>query len=140
MGAHNAATLAVARDRIAAVRDRLREATGETADWAGILDRALIAEPGGTLKAWMQAHHDAEVKTFQTTIKVALYGQPVIELIDDWWIPGARRVDAARATRVVLDGSEREYAGVTTFVATEDLYVGFGKWGDDRVQLIVFSA
>lgn len=140
MGAHNAATLAAARDRIIAVRDSVREASGATADWAGILDRALIATPGGTIKAWMQAHHDDEIQTFQTTIKVAHFGQAIIEPIDDWWIPGARRVDAARATRVLLDGSEREYAGVTTFIATEDLYVGFGKWGDDRVQLIVYSA
>lgn len=139
MGAHSPATLDVARQRVSAVRDQLSELADDT-PWVARLDAALAAVPGGTLKAWMTQHHDQTVETLQTTIRVSHFGQPLNEPIGDWWTPGPRKVDAARATRVVLDGSDREYRGVTTFVATDSVYVGFAAWGADRVQMLVYSA
>lgn len=141
MGAHNAATLDVARERAQSVVSVLREYPGadHVAEyWRDEIEDILEnGSTTGTLKAWMQAHHDEPIDTLQTTIRVARDGQGVIEPGRPW-APGSRRVDAARATRVVLNGSEREYAGVTTFLVTERGYIGFAKWGDDAVQMLVY--
>lgn len=139
MGAHNAATLDVARRRTEAVRDYLRGwQNNEDQSWADLLDRALALAPGGTLKSWMQRHHGQKIKTFQTTIAISLDGKPILE-VDAPWIPGTRLVDAARATRVTLDGSSRDYAGVTTFVAG-DVYVGFASWGENKIQFLAYAS
>lgn len=142
MGAHNAATLDVARQRTQAVRDMLAENTENPSNvfWVEYLDLAL-AEPkrGGTLKAWMQHAHDQVIDTLQATMTIVTEDgcAPDVRNVG-LWAPGARRVDAARATRVLLDGSERAYAGVTTFVSTDRIYVGFAKWGETAVQMLVY--
>ncbi|QXN74020.1 hypothetical protein SEA_BLAB_94 [Microbacterium phage Blab] len=122
----------------------------------------------GTLKAWMQRHDGDPIDTLQTTIRVAYpvttcerhggeWGDdetcqrctdidgkarraPLVGVIEPGrpWAPGSRRVDAARATRVVLDGSSRDYAGVTTFLVTERGYIGFASFGEDAVQMLVY--
>lgn len=146
MGAHNVATIATARERAEAVRDGLmaqfREDGYDVAHhWASEIQAALDAPRGGTLKAWMQRHHDEPVDTFQTTLVIARDGKGVIEYdrAQDWAV-SARRVDASRATRVLLNGSTREYAGVTALTGSGRVFLGFASWGSDKVQMIVFSA
>lgn len=148
MGAHNAATLDVARQRTEKVRDVLKEQSdnddGDQASWMWLntIDAAL--ERGtttGTLRAWMTAHHDAPIDTLQATIRVVnedgTRGDIVVEKL---WAPGSRRVDATRAATVLLNGSRRDYAGVTTFLTSDSVYVGFASFGKDRVQMLVFAA
>lgn len=146
MGAHSPATLGVARDRTEAVHKMLADmAAADGMDlashtWSETLGFILKnGETRGTLKEWMKRHDGEPVDTLQVTIRVARDGQGVIEPGKPW-APGSRRVDAARAACVLLDGSRRDYAGVTTFLTDETTYVGFAGWGDDSVQLIVFSA
>lgn len=142
MGAHSAATLDVARQRVEAVRDRLGQNTENPSNvfWFEYLDLALNdPQRSGTLKAWMQRAHDQVIDTLQVTIDVVTEdGKQGDIRIRDHWAPGARRVDAARATRVLLDGSTRDYAEVTTFIATDRIYIGFTSWGKDAVQMLVF--
>lgn len=141
MGAHNTATLDVARDRAKAVITLLQEYRGDdhvAEYWRDEIQ--TILEQGrteGTLKAWMQRHDGEPIDTLQTTIKVARAGSGVIEP-ERPWAPGSRRVDATRAATVLLDGSRRDYAGVTTFLVTERGYIGFASWGDDAVQMLVY--
>ena len=54
-----------------------------------------------TLKKWMMEHNGQTVSTLQTD-----------KHNGRTWQPGARMVDATRATYVTLDGSRRDYAGM----------------------------
>lgn len=141
MGAHNAATIDVARDRAKGVIALLREfpGTDHVAEyWRDEIE--TILEQGrtdGTLKAWMQRHDGEPIDTLQTTIKIVDDGRAVIEP-ERPWAPGSRRVDASRAATVLLDGTRRDYAGVVTFLVTERGYIGFAKWGDAAVQMLVY--
>ncbi|WNT45348.1 hypothetical protein SEA_BABYDOTZ_95 [Microbacterium phage BabyDotz] len=152
MAAHNQATLGVARDRAQSVVNQLRAYPGDdhvAQYWVDEIETILeTGRTEGTLKAWMQRHDGDPIDTLQTTIRVARdepTGDPfdpvrevgVIEPARPW-APGSRRVDAARATRVVLDGSSRDYAGVTTFLVTERGYIGFASFGPDAVQMLVY--
>lgn len=142
MGAHNAATLDVARQRAEKVRDdlRARESDHVAEWWADQIELGLErGRTTGTLKAWMQAHDGEPVDTLQVTIVVARDGHSVIEP-ERPWAPGSRRIDATRAAVVLLNDSRRDYAGVTTFLTEEKIYVGFAKWGADRVQMLVYVA
>ncbi|QUE25390.1 hypothetical protein SEA_FIZZLES_96 [Microbacterium phage Fizzles] len=149
MGAHNAATLAVARDRAQAVVNLLREypGTDHVAEyWRDEIENILengVTE--GTLRAWMERHDGEPIDTLQTTIKVVLKladsdRNALVPTIEPQrpWAPGSRRVDATRAACVLLNGSRRDYAGVTTFLVTERGYIGFAKFGDDAVQMLVY--
>lgn len=66
------------------------------------------AGPAGTLKAWMQAHNGRQIDTFQ-------YDRNTLRP----WVPGARTLDASRATFFELDGSSRYYAGMAVLAATD---------------------
>lgn len=153
MGAHNAATLDVARDRAQAVVALLKTYPGDdhvAQHWVEEIEDIL--ENGrtmSTLKAWMSRHNGEPIDTLQTTIRVARDVQEIpergtparrVSTIEPErpWAPGSRRVDAARATRVVLGESSRDYAGVTTFLVTERGYIGFASWGPDAVQMLVY--
>lgn len=141
MGAHNQSTLAVARDRANAVITLLKEYPGYdhvAQYWVDEIEHILeTGRTEGTLKAWMKRHDGDPIDTLQTTIRIADEGRAIIEPARPW-APGSRRVDAARATRVVLDGSSRDYAGVTTFLVTERGYIGFASFGPDAVQMLVY--
>ncbi|QNL30065.1 hypothetical protein SEA_CASEND_98 [Microbacterium phage Casend] len=141
MAAHNQATLGVARDRVQSVVNQLRAYPGDdhvAQYWVDEIETILeTGRTEGTLKAWMQRHDGDPIDTLQTTIRVADGGQAIIEPARPW-APGSRRVDAARATRVVLDGSSRDYAGVTTFLVTERGYIGFTAFGPESVQMLVY--
>lgn len=137
--AHSVATRIAAQQRVELVHTHLTGQPGEdtvSAFWAEQLDAVANAPTGGTLKQWMTDAHDENVDTLQVTLRS---GEGDQWFITDFWTPGVRRVDAARATRVLLNGSEREYAGVTTYLMTERVYVGFAKWGNDAVQMVVYS-
>ena len=134
MAAPNAATLETARRRADAAARMLDMAGGPW--WADQI-RAALAGPSthGSLRKRMEAPPGQDVETLQVTVRLRdgeLAGYAGL------WTPGHRAVDASRATRVILDGSQRDYAGVTTTAATDTVYVGFAKWGDD-VQLIVYA-
>lgn len=152
MGAHNAATLDVARARSEAVVTLLKEYPGDdhvAQYWVDEIETILTeGRTTSTLKAWMQRHHDEPIDTLQTTIRVArefpvrnseiVSAKSAVIEPERPWAPGSRRVDASRATRVLLNGSSRDYAGVTTFLVTERGYIGFASWGKDAVQMLVF--
>lgn len=152
MGAHNQSTLAVARDRANAVVSLLKDYPGDDHVAQGWVDEIQDILDNGrttsTLKAWMQRHDGEPIDTLQTTIRVAR-DEPTGDLFnpvrevgtiepDRPWAPGSRRVDAARATRVVLGESSRDYAGVTTFLVTERGYIGFASFGKSAVQMLVY--
>lgn len=134
MSAHNAATLETARRRAEAAARMLDQVGGTW--WADQI-RAALAGPQthGSLRKWMETRHGQDVETLQVIVPLKDGG---IAGYAGLWMPGHRTVDASRATRVILDGSHRNYAGVTTTAATDAVYVGFAKWGDD-VQLIVYA-
>lgn len=138
MGAHNATTREYARRRVQYVIDRLSDAAETPAQthWVDALQQALAAPSGGTLKAWMQAHEDQKIETLQVTLRLI---DAEVDSLSDAWSPGPRLVDASRAASVRLNGSTRDYAGVTTMAATEYVYVGFAKWGSD-VQMLCYTA
>lgn len=148
MGAHTTATLSAARDRAQAVVALLKEYPGDdhvAQYWVDEIESIL--EDGrteGTLKAWMQRHDGDPIDTLQTTITVARDGglsEPMwVSVIEPRrpWAPGSRRVDATRAACVLLDGSRRDYTGVTTFLVTERGYIGFAKFSDNAVQMLVY--
>ncbi len=83
--------------------------------------RAAIVErpttPRGTMRAWMTAHDGQYVET--------------VQLPDDgrFWIPGARRVDASRASSVSLDESSRDYRGCRVVGASDDALVIVTEFG-----------
>lgn len=141
MGTHNQLTLAVARDRTNAVVTLLKEYPGDdhvAQYWVDEIEHILEAgRTEGTLKAWMKRHDGDPIDTLQTAIVVAVDGRGVIEPQRPW-APGSRRVDATRAACVLLNGSRRDYAGVTTFLVTERGYIGFASWGGDAVQMLVY--
>lgn len=152
MGAHNQSTLGVARDRANAVITLLKEYPGDdhvAQYWIDEIETILeTGRTEGTLKAWMKRHDGDPIDTLQTTIRVArefpVKNSEIVSakssVIEPGrpWAPGSRRVDAARATRVVLDGSSRDYAGVTTFLVTERGYIGFASFGPDAVQMLAY--
>lgn len=141
MGAHNHLTLDIARDRANAVVGLLKEYPGydQVAQyWVDEIEHILeTGRTEGTLKAWMKRHDGYPIDTLHTTILVARDGQGVIEPQRPW-APGVRRVDATRAACVLLNGSRRDYAGVTTFLVTERGYIGFASFGEDTVQMLVY--
>ena len=139
MGAHSPATLTAALERVTLMHDWLAARPLDDTGahwWADRITEATYApRTAGTLKEWMQAHNAETVHTLQVTVDCGVTDQLRPGSL---WVPGRRRIDAARATRVVLDGSTREYAGVTTTVATSRTYIGFAKWGTDAVQMLVY--
>lgn len=140
MSAHTIATKQYAQERVEFVIERLRQNTSHQANhfWISELETALEQPTGGTLRDWMQRHHDEPIDTLQVTL--AIDPNTAQPRVTDAWAPGVRRVDAtSRATAVFLNQSTREYAGVTTLTATGRVYVGFAKWGTD-VQLLAYSA
>lgn len=131
MGAHNAATLKAAEDRLAYVIKRLNAAS----EWHAILTNAL-AEPerGGSLKRWIA--EGMELRTLQLDVILG-GGEPVG--ISNVWVPDARIVDGVAATYFTQNGSRRDFKGVVTLLARENLYVGFGdSMRRDAVALIVY--
>lgn len=139
---HNTATATYAARRIAAIRDAL--AAPANADnpaarlYARILGHALtVGHTRGSLKEWMRYHHGASINTFQ--VNVHLDGAEVSALRHAW-MPGSRKLDAeTRKTGAILDGSIRDYAGVTTFYVDNTTYIGFSRLGSDAVQLVLHT-
>lgn len=153
MGAHNAATLDVARDRAQAVVALLKTYPGDdhvAQHWVEEIEDILEnGSTTSTLKAWMTRHDGEPIDTLQTAIRVARDVQEIpergtparrVSTIEPQapWAPGSRRVDATRSACVLLNGSRRDYAGVTTFLVTERGYIGFVSWGPDAVHMLVY--
>lgn len=139
MGAHNPATLEIARSRASLASWHLKQMTSDLDPmslWPGEIDAALrgVSEHG-TLRAWMRAHDGARVRTLQVTMPLRPEGS-VNEDEMRFWAQGPRIADAARAACVLLGGSRRDYAGVTTTVATQRQYIGFTQFGDALVMLV----
>lgn len=97
--------------------DALREilASGDYTDdqtapyWRMLSD--LPTRPRGTMAAWFKARNGGAVDTLQ----VKRSGAP--------WLPGPRKVDASRASFVLLDGSRRDYAGTRVLGADDTTLV-----------------
>lgn len=127
MGAHNSSTEHYARRRAeyaANILDSIPESkdNGVGEYWARSIREGLEARTGGTLRAWIQDHDGDAVDTLQVDI---LLDQAEPAGLVNGWAPGARRISAERKTYALLGGSRRDYAGVTTLVATDRVYIGF---------------
>lgn len=131
MGAHNAATLAYAADRVKFVADRLNDQSS----WHGTFAAIVAAEPKQvSLKRWIA--EGAEVNTLQ--VHVHLEGAEPVKL-SSAWSPGSRVVDSVRASFFEFDtGSRRDFAGLTCYAATDDYWIGFGAWGSDTLELVCY--
>ena len=70
-----------------------------------------------TLKKWMAERNGQTVSTLQTDKRTG-----------GTWQPGARMVDATRATYVTLDGSRRDYAGMRVLNCTEHAITVADDW------------
>lgn len=89
---------------------------------------AILGALGGpkvALKRWITSHDVLE--TLQVTFTDD--GRPR----SLWW-PGPREVDTSAASYVRLNGSRREYRGVTCLGSSRDAWVG----QDDEGTLIVY--
>lgn len=130
MGAHNSVTREYADRLLRHVAAKINQRSS----WAGLLD--AIIERGhvsGSLKNWIR--EGMELETLQLDVKLD-GAEP--DGIANVWVPGARIVDHAGPTFLHLNGSRRDYAGVTTYAATSDYYVGFTGSSKDRVSLIIY--
>lgn len=70
-----------------------------------------------TLKTWMTERNGQTVSTLQTDKRTGRT-----------WQPGARMVDATRATYVTLDGSRRDYAGLRVQHSTAHTLTVSDNW------------
>ena len=127
---HSVATLASARERLAYVVGRCKPGT-QWYEW--LTESQAIANDNdalrrGTLKSFIS--EGMELDTLQVTIGLD-DGKP--SRLRSAWQPGARIVDGVAATYFTANGSRRDFKGIETLVCTNDLYVGFDKWGDDVV-------
>lgn len=131
MGAHNAATLAAARERIAYVAERLNAQSL----WRETFDSIVASEPHQmTLRKW--ASEGQELNALQVHVKLES-GAPIG--LANAWSPGARIVDAVRSTFIEFGtGSRRDFAGLVCYAATDDYWVGFSSWGSDTMELVVY--
>ena len=75
-------------------------------------------------RRWMESHDGAQVNTLQA-------GRHP-------WAPGAREVDASRATYVKMDGSRRDYAGLRVISASESALFAFDT--DMDTEILYFSS
>ena len=89
---------------------------GRPLDVAEAARAALSAGPSGTARAWFNAHDGARVDTLQA-------GHDEHGVLTSAWFPGARTVNASRATFVTFDGSRRDYAGTVVLGSTADALV-----------------
>ncbi len=86
------------------VVDRFMSAV-EAAGFAYVRDLVPTGQ-GGTMRDWFSARDGRQVETVQLG-----YGGRV-------WAPGAREIDASRATYVSMDGSRRDYKGMTVVASS----------------------
>jgi hypothetical protein len=130
MGAHSAASNEYAARRLAYVVGKLNPLS----EWHSVLSDVLEAgATGGTLKGWI--NEGAELATLQ--LDVQLDDADAVG-IGNVWVPSARIVDGVAGSFFTLNGSRRDFAGVVTFAAHPNVYVGFTSAGNDRVGLIVY--
>lgn len=132
MGAHNQATLAAARERIEYIRDNLNPAASWHATLGEILDRGPAS---GTLKGWIRP--GTKIDTLHVGLKL-MDSTPMDFL--SVWSPGAREVHEVRATffRLGESMSRRDFAGMTTYAATDEYWVGFESIGRDNIGLVAY--
>lgn len=132
---HNAATLEYARRRLEFVTSKLNPESSwhATLTEATRLARESDSVRRGSLKSWID--EGRELETLQLDVKLS-DAEPAG--IANVWVPSARLVDGVAATYFTLNGSRRDFAGVTTLLASDSIYVGFDGKGDDRVGLIIY--
>lgn len=128
MGAHNAATLAAAAERIEFVAGKMNPLSSWHGTLAAIVERGHVS---GSLKNWV--HEGMELDTLQVRIKLE-DGKPAG--LSDAWSPAARIVEDVTATFFTPGGSRRDFAGMVTYAATDDYWVGFDSWGKDVVLVV----
>lgn len=85
----------------------------------------------GTARKWFEARHGKEVALVQFSVQEG--GMPT-----NVWVPGARTVDASRATFVEFDGSKRDYRGLRVEAASDSVLVASTEWGDGR-QVCIYT-
>lgn len=140
-----------ARDGVAALSARLAEIGAERADsapdaaqiaeaWRATLAEVATAPAEGTARGWFASRDGAEVHTLQATITAAPDAAPDAAMAArSVWTPGARRVDASRASYVTLGGSRRDYAGLRVIAATPGALLGLAEFGEDW-HVVLYTA
>lgn len=73
----------------------------------------------GTMRAWFESHNGKPVNTLQLIV----WGIDTDTPRPSFWQPGARTVDTSRATYVTLDGSRRDFAGMSVVHASPDTLI-----------------
>lgn len=93
---------------------RLTTAAGGKHD--DLLARIPANRAKGTMRDWFRAHHTNLVETLQL-------GRLGV------WRPGERRVDASRASFILMGESRRDYAGLRVVLSSDDalLVAGGGE-------------
>lgn len=111
------------------------EKINKSSDWHAILSAALSSqERGGSLKKWIE--EGQELETLQLSV-VLEDGMPVG--FRDVWKPGARLVDHVAATFFTQNGSRRDFAGIYTLVASDNLYIGYdGVFLPDALKFVIY--
>lgn len=128
MSGHSLATLEAARQRIAYVTGKLNPLSSWRGTLEAILERGHVR---GSLKNWV--HEGMELDTLQ--VRLRLEDGDVVGL-SDAWSPAARIVEDVTATFFTPGGSRRDFAGMVTYAATDDYWVGFDSWGKDVVLVV----
>ncbi|QGH76550.1 hypothetical protein SEA_ANTARES_12 [Microbacterium phage Antares] len=106
----------------------IRERTHATALHDRLVALARLDGAPRAMGTWMKAHNGQDVETYQFKV------DPGSQEVRDVWAPGARRVDATRATRVIFgtsggSTSERYYEGVRAIRSDDTMWVGYDvKW------------
>lgn len=131
MGAHNPATLAAARQRIEYMRNQMNP----LASWHGTLTAVLDRGPvSGSIRKWIR--EGVTVDTLQVDVKLDS-GEPAGFYAP--WAPQNRTCDRVGSAFMHLNGSRRDFAGMVTYAATEDYWIGFAdSFQPDSITLICY--
>ena len=128
MSGHSVAALEVARQWIAYVAGKLNPLNSWHGTFEAIMERGHVR---GSLKNWV--HEGMELDTLQVRLSL---GDGGVVGLSDAWSPAARIVEDVTATFFTAGGSRRDFAGIVTYAATDDYWVGFDSWGKDIVLVV----
>ena len=102
--------------------------------YAHMLRDALAIPTRGTIKKFFESVNDKKIDTLQLTLNI----RGAVDIVDSWEIQ-SRGVTRLGATFVEMDDSRRDFTGVTTVASNDTTYLGTVKWGEDRIQVILYT-
>ena len=89
--------------------------------------RLGLAGPRKSLRAYMMGHDVVD------TLQVSFKGGKAVSA----FVPGCREVDASVATYVLLDGSRRDYAGITCMGCANGTWIG---WVESMTTIVMYRS